>query len=69
MKNRTPQTQFKKGAIPQEHVMPHSMENREADSPSKQRGRNSIARGFQAQARPGLSGMQGQPMKRQARGR
>lgn len=57
MKPKTPQTQFKRGAVPVQPVMPHSMENREAGSPSKQRARNSVALGFQTQARPGLSGI------------
>jgi hypothetical protein len=35
MKNKTPQKQFKYGTAPQQHVMPHSVENREAGSPTK----------------------------------
>lgn len=75
MKNKTPQKQFKRGAVPQEHVMPHSMDNREAGSPSKQRARNSVALGFQTQANPGLAGMQSRSKikpainKRSSRGR
>ena len=57
MKNKTPQNQFKRCTAPQEHVMPHSMDNRVAGSPSAQRKRNSVALGFQTQARPGLSGL------------
>jgi hypothetical protein len=71
MKNKISQGQFRAGYAPQEHVMPHSMDNREAGSPSKQRKRSSIALGFQSQARPGLAGIQGRnkPIKRNTRGR
>jgi hypothetical protein len=57
MKNKMPQNQFKRGTAPQQPVMPHSMDNREAGSPTAQRKRNSVALGFQTQARPGLSGL------------
>lgn len=66
MKPITPQRQFKGGYVPQQHVMPHSMENREADSPSGRRVRDNLALGFETAARPGLAGMQG---RRTPRGR
>ena len=56
MKNKTPQNQFKRGTAPIQPVMPHSMDNREAGSPSAERKRNNISLGFQSQARPGLVG-------------
>jgi len=61
MKLKTPQRQFKNKTAPQQHVMPHSMENREAGSPSAMRKRDSVAPGFQTQARPGISGIYGRP--------
>jgi hypothetical protein len=67
---KTPQGQFKRGTAPQEHVMPHSTDNREAGSPSKRRARDSVALGSQTAARPGLAGMQGRnPFKRTSRGK
>ena len=57
MKNKMPQNQCKRCTVPQQPVMPHSMENREAASPSAQRKRNSVALGFQTQARPGQAGL------------
>jgi len=56
MKNKISQGQFRAGYAPQEHVMPHSMDNREAGPPS-QRKRDSVQLGDQTQARPGLSGI------------
>jgi hypothetical protein len=73
MKNKTPQRQFRNGYVPQEHVMPHSMDNREAGSPSGMRARDSLALGNQTAARPGLSGIQSRSKlskpKRTSRGR
>ena len=67
MKNKISQGQFRSGYAPQEHVMPHSMDNREAGSPSRQRKRNSIALGFESEAHPGLAGMQGRNKPSKAR--
>lgn len=59
MKNKVSQRQFRGGYIPQEPVQPHSMDNREAGSPSRMRKRDSIQLGAQTEARPGLSGLLG----------
>jgi hypothetical protein len=53
---KTSQTQFKRGTAPQEHVMPHSMDNREAGASRALKTRNSLSLGQQTEARPGLSG-------------
>lgn len=69
MKPKTPQRQFKRGTAPQEHVMPHSTDNREAGSPSAVRKRSGVALGSQAEARPGLSGLLSRTKLSKARGR
>ena len=52
------QKQFKPGTMPIQPVDPKSPLNQnQVSSPSKQKKRQSVALGFQTQARPGLSGM------------
>lgn len=53
----TPQKQFKGGYVARESVQDHSMDNREAASPSAQRKRDSLQMGSSMEARPGMSGI------------
>jgi hypothetical protein len=49
--------QFKGGYYPQEHVdQGNPLNGHEVDSPSTVRKRQGVARGFQAQANPGMAG-------------
>lgn len=67
-KNETSQRQFRNGSAP---IQPADYENRayrqEPSSPSAQRRRNSVAVGFQEQARPGLAGKQDYSRKKRGR--
>lgn len=67
VKNVMSQRQFKGGYAPHQPVDPNGTDIREANSPSKQRKRQGVALGFETQARPGLSGMQGRAPAKKGR--